>query len=60
MPERHSVRQHHTAIAFASKSLTGTEHRYSNIRREALCIMHGLKKYISLLFSEGSLSNYQS
>ena len=32
-------------IAFASKSLTGTEHRYSNIEREALGILHGLKKF---------------
>ena len=31
-------------IAFASKSLTDTEHRYSNIEREALGILHGLKK----------------
>ena len=31
-------------IAFASKSLTGAEHRYSNIEREALGILHGLKK----------------
>ena len=31
-------------IAFASKSLTGGEHRYSNIEREALGILHGLKK----------------
>ena len=33
---------HH--IAFASKSLTGTECRYSNIKREALGILHGLEK----------------
>ena len=32
-------------IAFVSKSLTGTEHRYSNIEREALGILHGLKKF---------------
>ena len=32
-------------IAFASKSLTGAEHRYSNIEREALGILHGLKKF---------------
>ena len=32
-------------IAFASKSLTGAEHRYSNIEREALGIMHGLEKF---------------
>ena len=31
-------------IAFTSKSLTSTEHRYSNIERKALCILHGLKK----------------
>ena len=33
-------------IAFASKSLTGAEHMYSNIEREALCILHGLKNSI--------------
>ena len=32
-------------IAFASKSLTGAEHRYSNIEREALVILHGLEKF---------------
>ena len=32
-------------IAFASKSLTGAEHRYSNIEREALGILHGLENF---------------
>ena len=32
-------------IAFASKSLTGAECRYSDIEREALGILHGLKKF---------------
>ena len=32
-------------VAFASKSLKDTEHRYSNIEREALGILHGLKKF---------------
>ena len=32
-------------IAFASKSLTGAEHRYSNIEREALGILRGLEKF---------------
>ena len=32
-------------IAFASKSLTGAEQRYSNIKREALGILHGLEKF---------------
>ena len=31
-------------IAFASKSLTSTETWYSNIEREALCILNGLEK----------------
>ena len=31
-------------IAFASKSLTGAEQRYSNIEREVLHVLHGLKK----------------
>ena len=32
-------------IAFASKSLTGAEQRYSNIKRKALFILHGLEKF---------------
>ena len=32
-------------IAFASKSLMGTKHRYSNIKCEALGILHGLEKF---------------
>ena len=38
-------------IAFASKSLTGSEHRYSNIEREALGILHGLKKFHHYCFA---------
>ena len=32
-------------ITFASKSLTGAEQRYSNIKQEALGILHGLEKF---------------
>ena len=32
-------------IAFASKSLTGAEQRYSNIKQEVLGILHGLEKF---------------
>ena len=32
-------------IAFASKSLSGAEQRYSNIKWEALGILHGLEKF---------------
>ena len=32
-------------IAFTSKSLTGVEQRYSNIKWEALRILHGLEKF---------------
>ena len=32
-------------IAFASKSLTSVEWRYSNIKCEALGILHGLEKF---------------
>ena len=39
-------------IAFASKSLTGAEHRYSNIKREALDILHGLKKFHHYCFAK--------
>ena len=38
-------------IAFASKSLTGAGHRYSNIEREALGIIHGLKKFHHYYFA---------
>ena len=38
-------------IAFASKSLTGTECRYSNIEKEALGILHGLKKIHHFCFA---------
>ena len=37
--------------AFASKTLTGAEHRYSNIKREALGILHGLEKFHHYCFS---------
>ena len=40
--------------AFSSKSLTGAEHRYSNIEREALGVIHGLKQISPLLFCQGS------
>ena len=32
-------------IAFASESLMGTEHQFSNVEREALGILHGIKKF---------------
>ena len=38
-------------IAFASKSLTGAEYRYSNIEREALGILHGLKRFHCYCFA---------
>ena len=41
VPDNTSLRP----IAFASKSLTGAEQRYSNIKREALGILHGLEKF---------------
>ena len=39
-------------IAFASKCLTGAEHRYSNMEREALGILHGLKKFHHYCFAK--------
>ena len=39
-------------IAFASKSLTGAEHRYSNIKRETLGILCGLEKFHLYCFSK--------
>ena len=38
-------------IAFASKSLTGAECRYSNIECKALGILHGLEKFPNYCFS---------
>ena len=38
-------------ITFASKSLTVAEHGYSNIEREALGILHGLKKFHHYCFA---------
>ena len=38
-------------IAFASKSLTEAEQRYSNIKREALGILQGLEKFHHYCFS---------
>ena len=32
-------------ITFASKSLTSTEWRFSNFKREALGILHGLERF---------------
>ena len=37
---------------FGSKSLTGTEHRYSNTEREALGILHGLEKFHHYCFAK--------
>ena len=36
-------------IAFGSKSLTDAEHRYSNIEREVLGILHGLENLIIIV-----------
>ena len=38
-------------ITFASKSLTGAECRYTNIKQEALGILHGLKKFHHYCFA---------
>ena len=38
-------------ITFASKSLTGAEHRYSNIEREALGILHRLRMFYHYCFT---------
>ena len=44
-------------IAFASKSPTGVEHRYSNIERKALGILHGLKKFTIIFCQESPCYN---
>ena len=38
-------------IVFASKSLTGTECRYSNVKQEAMGILHGLKTFHHYCFT---------
>ena len=38
-------------IVFASKRLTDTEQRYSNIKQEALGILHGLEKFHHYCFA---------
>ena len=43
-------------IAFTSKSFTGVEKRYSNIKRGALGILYGLEKSL-LLFKEGNYNH---
>ena len=42
MPERHSA---------GNRSLAGAEHRYSNIEREVLDILHGLEKFHHYCFA---------
>ena len=42
-------------FSFASKSSTGAEQRYSNIKREALGILHGLEKFPHYCFGRGVL-----
>lgn len=42
-------------IAFASTTLTPIEHRYSNLEREALAIMFGVKNFINIFIAENLL-----
>ena len=42
-------------IAFASKSLTGAEQRYTNIKCKALGILHGLEKFHYYCFGREAL-----
>lgn len=37
-------------IAFASKSLTDTEHRYANIEREMLAVVYACEKFHTFVF----------
>ena len=43
--------------AFASKSLTGAEHRYSNIEREALGIIYMASKNFTVIVLPGKSSS---
>ena len=43
-------------ITFASKSLTGAKCRYSNIERETLGILHGLKNFMIIVLLGKSTS----
>ena len=47
-------------IAFASKSLTGAEQRYSNIECKALGILHGLEKFHHWSFIEKTCVKQES
>ena len=45
-------------IAFANKGLTGAESRYSNVEREALGILHRLKKFHHYCFAKGPICSH--
>ena len=47
---RHQTNSILRPITFARKSLSRVERRYSNIEREALGILHGLKKFCHYCF----------
>ena len=52
MPKRYCSRQHHSLThSIVSKSLTSAECRCSNIEREALGILHSLKKFHHYCFA---------
>ena len=42
-----------TPTVFANKRLTSVEGRYSNIKREALGIWHGLERFCHYCFAKG-------
>ena len=46
-------------IPFVSASLRGAEQRYSNIKCEALGILHGLEKVSPLLFQQRGTCHHQ-
>ena len=39
-------------VCYASKALTQTEHRYSNIEREALCVIWGLERFHYFIYGK--------
>jgi hypothetical protein len=44
--------QNSRPVAFASKSLTWTEQRYTNIERELLVVLYGARRFHTFVYSK--------